>query len=182
MYGIPGALIGYVVVGFFLAGFWRIETDAVPEGVSVGERVLVARPAYGVPIPFIRLRLGNKGPERGDMVAYRAPKPGKHAGRLLVGRVAGLPGDMVRIEDDTVFVDNVSVGLRGDIEDGADWLAKRKTKVPEDHYLVLAEGIDSRTVGWTSSGALLGRVAAVWWPVWRMRRVGRLVATMKEPQ
>ena len=55
--------------------------------------------------------------------------------------------------------------------------APEHSLVPEGHYFILAENAteipDSRALGWIARRDIIGPVAAVWWPLWRARRVKR---------
>jgi signal peptidase I len=115
------------------------------------------------------------------LVAYFAPggENGAHAGEALLGRVAGVPGDDIKIEDGQILVKGERTGVAAESTDGnerdaARWLKKKFSTVPHNSYLVLvdadAKAPDSRTVGWIPRDHLIGRVSGVWWPPHRIRR------------
>jgi signal peptidase I len=86
------------------------ETLVIPSGSMVptllaGDRVLVWKPAYGLRLPFVGLRpFGGALPRRGDVVVLSGP-PG--ARQDWVKRVVGLPGDVVEIREQALFVNGV---------------------------------------------------------------------------
>lgn len=147
------------------------------------DHLVIHRFAYGLPLPFTNAMLARWGePRRGDLVFYRhkgkADEP-----KLLVGRIAALPGERVFLEDGRLLVnDRPALEGRNFVPtDGVGRYAKSKGKefslVPDGHYFILTESNvpeehwDGRTLGWTSRADLLGRAGFVWWPPKRWRRV-----------
>jgi signal peptidase I len=86
------------------------ETLVIPSGSMVptllaGDRVLVWKPAYGLRLPFFGLRpFGGALPRRGDVVVLAGPQGVRQD---WVKRVVGLPGDVVEIREQTLFVNGV---------------------------------------------------------------------------
>jgi signal peptidase I len=128
------------------------------------ERVLVNRLAYW------RHPL-----TRGDVVLARDPRESK---RLLIKRVAAIPGDAVRQDAGRLTVnDAVVLDWRDAAADvllpGAVWL------LGADEFFLLgdaadlhpAASTDSRTWGPVAKRLIVGRVWAVYWPPSRARRV-----------
>jgi len=71
-----------------------------------GDHLLVWKPAYGVRLPFSGLVLwARPPPARGDLVAFRDPRP---PGDVLVRRVVGLPGDLVELSEQVLHLDGVA--------------------------------------------------------------------------
>lgn len=179
-------------VRLFLGRSWRQHFEDTG-GKLRADHYYVNRCAFGLPVPFTRLRLLQWGtPRRGQLVLYRRPAPGKKADAdevpdLLLGRVAGLPGERV-------FLDNGKLQIDGQLPQEPSCLAGREyvsgegvgpygrskgreySLVPENAYFILAESSiqedhwDSRTVGWVPRPALIGVATAVWWPPRRWRR------------
>jgi signal peptidase I len=88
-----------------------VETVGIASGSMVpalfaGDRVLVWKPAYGLRVPFLGARpFGERPPARGDVVLLAGPKGG---GREWVGRVVGLPGDVVELREQVLVVNGVA--------------------------------------------------------------------------
>jgi len=86
-----------------------VETLEITSGSMVptlyaGDRVLVWKPAYGLRVPFLGARpFGGRLPRRGDVIAVGAPR-----GRQdWVKRVVGLPGDVVELREQVLYVNGV---------------------------------------------------------------------------
>ncbi len=68
-----------------------------------GDRVLVNKWMYGPRIPFTTIRLWDwGGPKRWDIVVFR--RPNGTGPKILVKRVAGLPGEQVQIKDGALYI------------------------------------------------------------------------------
>ena len=87
-----------------------LRSGSMIPAVFVGDRGLVDKTAYGWALPFSAWWRGDPIflteralPARGDMIVFRA---GSGDDRLLIKRVIGLPGDVVRIRSDTVLLDD----------------------------------------------------------------------------
>jgi signal peptidase I len=176
------AVVGVLIVGrIFFGRSWRYERG------GKSNHAYINRWAYGIPAPFTKLRLVSWGQtRRGDLVLYTPPREGKDIPQYLVGRVAGLPGERVfldngKFEVNGSPVDHVGLATRLLVSgDGVGPYARSKGKeyalVPENHVFILTEDddpeahLDSRTVGWVPRANLVGRAAAVWWPPHRMGR------------
>ncbi len=98
-----------VVVALLVRGF-VVEAFQIPSGsmvptLLVGAHILVSKLAYGVRVPFTRLHLVRFGiPRRGDVVVFENPR---EPSRDYVKRVVGLPGDVVEIREQVVYVNGV---------------------------------------------------------------------------
>ena len=98
--GLVGLLGLLLFVRLFLGRFWRVHTDAVSDTLRKGEHIFVNKCAYGLSVPFTGLRLSRgRGPRRGEVVLYHHPAEGHPDGVVLLGRVAGLPGEQVHLND-----------------------------------------------------------------------------------
>ena len=136
----------FLAVAFVLGSFRSAVADwnDVPSGsmtptILVGDRILVDRRAYDVRVPFTSVSLSRRAePARGDIVVFESPVDGK----LLVKRVAGVPGDTVEVRGLAVVV-------------------------PPERYFVAGDNrgnsFDSRYWGFLSRDRIRGRAAAVVW-------------------
>ncbi len=100
---VPFLLAVALAGGSWLFAAFQVPSDSMRDSLLPGDFLLVARWAYGVPLPFGRLRLpGAPGPRRGEVIVFRAPE--RPADRL-VKRCIAVGGETVAIRDKRVFVD-----------------------------------------------------------------------------
>ncbi len=108
------ALIEVLVAVFFLNAFllqsFAIPTSSMENNMLIGDHLIASRTAYtAASRPIDRLIFPMKTVERGDIVVFKAP-PEIKAGNLsritYVKRVIGLPGELIRIADNHVFIDD----------------------------------------------------------------------------
>lgn len=84
------------------------DWNYVPSGsmkptILEGDRIFVNRMAYDLKVPFTTWRIAQwADPQRGDIVVLYSPQDGK----LLVKRVIGLPGDVIRLRDNQLYVND----------------------------------------------------------------------------
>jgi signal peptidase I len=182
------ALLGALtVVRLFFGQSIRVHESALPGAVAPGEHLYVNRIAFGLPLPFTRLRLtGGRTPRRGELVLYLPPKGSEYGNEIVLGRVAALPNESVFLDKGRLAVDDAPVAEPVSLADTS-FASKERTgpygrskgkeysSVPEGHYFLLVNdietGIDSRDLGWIPMENILGCVSTVWWPLTRIRRV-----------
>ena len=176
----------YLFTRLFLGRSVGVHGEGLMGLIQRGEHVFI-RFALGVPIPFTRHRIGRgRDLKRGEVVLYRIPRRVKDELPLLLGVVAGLPGERVSIEDGKVHIDGNRITkplvfdeavFSADGRPGKYGISKKKefSHVPEDHYYLLAQANgdvpDSRALGWVPRSMVIGPAAWVWWPVTRWRRL-----------
>jgi signal peptidase I len=92
--------------------------------------------------------------------------------KLLIKRVIGLPGEILEIRDDGIYIDGVLYDdpQLDERERKLLFISAGKWQIPEGHYFVMgdnrADSLDSRTarVGFVPRENILGRAAARIWP------------------
>jgi signal peptidase I len=78
-----------------------VPTGSMKPSILEGELVFVNKLAYDLKVPFTTLHLSTWGnPVRGDVVVFFSPVDGTR----LVKRVIGLPGDMVQLKNDILYL------------------------------------------------------------------------------
>jgi signal peptidase I len=93
-----------------LADWYQVPTGSMKPTILEGDRVFVLKCAYQIRVPFTSIRLFRTGsPRRGDVVVVRNPDGGAVP---LVKRVVGLPGDVIRLENERLFVNGQFQKLR----------------------------------------------------------------------
>lgn len=105
---------------FVLAFLWLVAQPFVIPSASMeptlrgggfvrGDRILVNKFIFGPRIPFTNVRILHlNAPSRWDIVVFRSPDPADN-GKVLVKRVAGLPGEEVGIYDGALYVNGERV-------------------------------------------------------------------------
>ena len=88
-----------------LADWYQVPTGSMKPTILEGDRVFVAKCAYQIRFPFSAIRLFSvSSPKRGDVVVVRNPDGGATP---LVKRVVGLPGDVVELKGERLFVNGI---------------------------------------------------------------------------
>ncbi len=177
------ALLGALLVVRLLFGrSWRTCPKTGEKDRAKYLHLYVNRWRFGPPIPFTSFRIRQRrNPCRGELVLYHCPHNADGYQGILLGRVAGLPGERVYLEDGKLEVNGAPVtepealaGRRFHSGENVGPFARSKGKqlslVPEGHFFILSDealsedALDSRTVGWVARANLIGVASAIWWP------------------
>jgi len=103
------ALIIAIILALFIRTFivqaFKIPSGSMQNTLLVGDYILVNKFIYGIKIPFTDITaIPIKEPHRGDILVFKFPEdPSKD----FIKRVIGVPGDVIRIENKTVYVNGV---------------------------------------------------------------------------
>lgn len=88
-----------------------IPSSSMEPGLITGDYLLVSKSSYGwshasLPFdpPLFKGRILGRAPRRGEVVVFRSPS---EAGKVLIKRLVGLPGDHVRLSGGQVSVNGV---------------------------------------------------------------------------
>jgi signal peptidase I len=103
-----GFLLFLLCFGFFrtaLADWNPIPSSSMRPTLLEGDVVLVNRLAYDFKIPLTHISLARLGePRRGAVITFESPRDGVR----LIKRLIGLPGDVVELRHDRLFVNGVA--------------------------------------------------------------------------
>ena len=101
---LPLLAVGIIKSSF--AGINYVPTGSMKPTILEGDVVFVNRLAYDLKVPFTTWHLAKwADPARGDIVVCFAPDDGVR----LVKRVVGLPGDVLQLRNDCLFINGVAV-------------------------------------------------------------------------
>jgi signal peptidase I len=99
---IGGAVVLFLVLRTFLIQTFVITSSSMEATLLVGDFLILSKAAYGAHVPFTSARLpGYTEPERGDVVVFRPPHD---PGLDVVKRIVGMPGDTLRMEGKTLYL------------------------------------------------------------------------------
>ena len=183
-----GYLLFIVLMVMFrsaIADWNDVPSGSMEPTILTGDRIFVNKLAYDVRLPLTHVSLYRFAePQRGEIVIFDS----KAADRRLVKRVEGVPGDVVQMIEDRLWVNGepaqytqlqyeddavlVRESLQGSSHrvrlDGVRAGLARSfgpVAVPEGHYLVLGDNrhnsADSRFYGFVPRDEIVGRSSTV---------------------
>jgi signal peptidase I len=167
-----------VLCGLILLLFCRmpqVDGKSMEPQLMDGEHVLIDTLAYDLRIanpsnadlPLVELGLHPIA--RGDLVAFEMGAGDER--RILLKRVAGLPGDTIAIDNGAVTVNRVPFSAASN--ETLDRSNLAPLTVPKGDLYVLgdnrAQSVDSRSFGPIPIAAVIGRAKIVLWPLTRAR-------------
>ena len=169
-------LLALVVRTFFVQAF-KIPTGSMRPTLMEGDRILVNKVVYGIPIPFTTTHLpALRHPQRGDMVVFHAPDD---LHRDFIKRLAALGGDELEIKELRLWVNGKPLTDPPIFRElvyynrGPFGEAGKSVKVPPHHYFFLGDNSgssrDSRYWGFLPEPQVIGRAFLIYWPPRRFR-------------
>jgi signal peptidase I len=99
----PAALIAGIIFPLksAIADWNWVPTGSMKPTILEGDLVFVNKLAYDLKVPFTLWRMAEwDSPQRGDIVVFFSPKDGVR----LVKRVIGIPGDVVEMKNNVLFL------------------------------------------------------------------------------
>lgn len=116
------AIFAVFFIRSVIAEPFRIPSGSMVPTLEIGDHILVTKYSYGFKIPLTRIPIGTPGtPERGDVVVFVKPGQGEDtfakqfdlpfppfATQDYVKRVVGLPGDKVKMVNNTLYVNGTA--------------------------------------------------------------------------
>jgi signal peptidase I len=173
---IAGAILIVLAIKTWIVNPYRIPSS------SMEPTLHCARPGAGCEASFsdrvlaCRICFDLVGPKRGDIVVFKTPAIAKlrcGEGGTFVKRLIGLPGDMWKESDGTVYIDGKKLDepyIQSGHEDANSYPAR---KIPKGQYFFMgdnrASSCDSREWGTVPRKNLIGKVVATYWPPNRIK-------------
>jgi len=165
---------------------WNVvPTGSMRPTIQIGDRIWVNKLAYDVQLPFCYVSLFHLAdPERGDIVVFDSAK----SDLRLVKRVVGVPGDVVAMRDNQVWLNGetlpyiveraspteaflleslgeVEHAIRLDLLDPSPRANFPAVRIPGDYYFVLGDNRDdsndSRFISLVPRHEIIGRTSSV---------------------
>jgi signal peptidase I len=103
--------------------------------------------------------------ERGDVVVFHYPRDQE---KSYIKRVIALPGDRLRIDHGSVWLNGQQLSEPYVPEEYRDSVSMAEMVVPEESYFVMGDhrciSYDSRTFGLVERSFIYGKAAFVYWP------------------
>ena len=173
-------LLALFIRTFFVQAF-KIPSGSMKETLLIGDHILVSKFAYGthIPneIPFLNIKLFDdiiffpKQPERGDIIVFKYPKDEK---RDFIKRVIGIPGDLLEVRHQKVFINGKPYEDRHarHTESPSDSsLVPRDdfgpVLVPDNHLFMMGDNRensqDSRYWGFLDINKVRGKALMIYW-------------------
>lgn len=176
-----------LVLRSFLFEPFQIPTGSMIPTLEVGDFILVNKYSYGVRLPVVGTKIIEVGePENGDVMVFIPP----HEDEYFIKRVVGIPGDKVRYQDKTIYINDekqTQVFVAQIPPDKPRYLVYKETisgvehlihrnpyrdsrtlewVVPEGYYFMMGDNrdqsSDSRYWGLVSKDNIVGKAIAVW--------------------
>jgi signal peptidase I len=158
---------------------WWLVSPFIVDGPSMQpnfwnrERIIVNKIVYDI-----------RKPRRGEVIVFHVPEEG----RDFIKRVIGVPGDTVKVEGDTVYINGQPIeepylkeaydaahAAGGEYNSAGQWWDDFPNSqnpdgtVPEGSLFVLGDNRsnseDSRTIGFIPLSRVVGRADLVYWPI-----------------
>jgi len=154
------ALVVVVIFIFhFVISYPFVYGNGMQPGLHTGDYVLVDKLAYLF-----------HPPKRGDVILFRyPPNPTTYEFK----RVIGLPGDTIKYNNTSVWVDGVQ--LKEPYITTSENHGSSMLKVPPNDYFVMGDNrpaaSDSRDWGFVPDSDIVGKVVLVYWPVSDWERI-----------
>jgi signal peptidase I len=141
----------------------KVEGTSMMPALTDQERIFINKFTY---------RFGTGAIERGDLVVFWFPLD---RSKSYIKRVIGLPGDVVQVDNGTVFVNGERLQEPYVPDDYRDHQSLSPVTVPAENYFVLGDhrssSNDSRAWGTVERKYIYGKAVFVYWPPDKMGRL-----------
>jgi signal peptidase I len=105
------ALMIALFIRTFLFEPFKIPTGSMIPTLLVGDHIFVSKFIYGVRVPGTQHRLFDwRKPQRGEVVVFEFPGPGKDHGKDFIKRIMAVEGDRIRLQDNIWYINGEAQG------------------------------------------------------------------------
>jgi signal peptidase I len=141
----------------------KVEGTSMMPALTDQERIFINKYTY---------KLGSGSIARLDLVVFHYPYDPSQS---YIKRIIGLPGDTVRVDDGTVYVNDQELREPYVPLKYRDHVSLPKETVPRNHYFVLGDhrssSNDSRVWGFVDRKEIYGKAVFIYWPPNKIGRV-----------
>jgi len=179
------AILIAVILALFIRTFvvqaFKIPSGSMQNTLQIGDHILVNKFLYGVKIPFIQKTIiPIADPKKGDIVVFKFPEDPK---KDFIKRVVAEPGDVVKIENKQLYVNQKPVQAKYPIFTDPHILPAGvqprdnygPKKVPPGSLFVMGDNrdqsYDSRFWGFVNLKDIKGKAFMIYWS-WDKNRFG----------
>ena len=163
------ALSIFLIVYLTLVQPHQVNGQSMVPNFQSGEYVLTDKISYKL-----------RNPERGEVIVFHAPEAAhcpKGTGCDFIKRVIALPGETVKLENSTFYIDGQPIEedyIPDEFETLAgSYLKGRTVTMGPDEYLAVGDNrpysSDGRAWGPVQKSAIVGRAFFTYWPLSKMR-------------
>jgi|TARA_B100000959_G_scaffold82300_1_gene87559 signal peptidase I len=175
------ALLLALFIRTFIVQAFKIPSGSMKKTLLIGDHILVSKFAYGthIPnvIPFLNIKLFDdivlfqKIPKHGDIIVFKYPK---NESRDFIKRVIGLPGDLLEVRQQKVYINEKLIEeehVQHTDPPGTKRLVPRDdfgpVMVPPGHLFVMGDNRensqDSRFWGFLDIKKIKGKALVIYW-------------------
>lgn len=116
-------MFGMILFRSALADYYLVPSSSMYPTLLEGDRVICDRLAYDVKLPFTDVVLKHLAdPQRGDVVTFTSPEDGVR----LIKRLVALPGDLVEMRNEKLYINGVAANYQPIAARGADHLTPQR--------------------------------------------------------
>ena len=161
------ALLAVLLIRSVLAEPFRIPSGSMVPTLAIGDHILVTKSTYGFRIPLTRIPVGELSvPARGDVVVFVYPGSDVGASFWLdlpvppiatldyVKRVVGLPGDVIEVRDNTVWINGQPQAK--EYKETFDFVDDQCRRSPTRDFVEDLEGVKHQVLNASTYGLRMG--------------------------
>lgn len=152
------AILFVVLIRHFIIGIYYIPSGSMIPTLNLNDQVIVTKLSYKI-----------HDPERGDIIVFKYPVNERNGLKKqeYVKRVIGLPGDILEIKNNKVYINNTQLSEPYLAKD-TDMPDYGPVKIPDQQYFMMGDNRnhsnDSRYWGMVERKYLIGKAQLIYFP------------------